>query len=103
MAEPKILKAGDEPALSQAITRGLRRQYGAGYQIVRAAPGAEARTVLRKFALRKFALRKFALRKFALRKFALCKFARRDRPVALIASGQRWDVARDDRYLARIL
>ena len=93
MAEPKILKADDEPAVSQAIRRGPRRQHGAGYPIVRATPGAKAHTVLRKFALRKFSVRKFALRKFALR----------DRPLAPIASDQRSDAERDDRYLATIL
>jgi hypothetical protein len=98
VAEPKILKTGDEPAVSQAIRRGPRRQHGAGYPIVRATPGAETHTVLRNFALRNFALRNFALRNFALRKFAL-----RDRPVALIASDQRSDAERDDRYLATIL
>jgi hypothetical protein len=103
VAEPKILKTGDEPAVSQAIRRGPRRQHGAGYPIVRATPGAETHTVLRNFALRNFALRNFALRKFALRKFALRKFALRDRPVALIASDQRSDAERDDRYLATIL
>ena len=62
--KPTILTVDDDPAVSQAITRDLRRQYGAEYQIVRAASGAEALAVLREFALR-------------------------DRPVALIASDQR--------------
>jgi thioredoxin reductase (NADPH) len=64
VAKPTILTVDDDPAVSQAITRDLRRQYGAEYQIVRATSGAEALTVLADFALR-------------------------DRPVALIASDQR--------------
>jgi thioredoxin reductase (NADPH) len=64
MAKPAILTVDDEPAVSQAITRDLRRHYGAEYQIVRAASGPEALTVLTDFVLR-------------------------DRPVALIASDQR--------------
>jgi thioredoxin reductase (NADPH) len=64
VAKPIILTVDDDPAVSQAITRDLRQQYGAGYQIVRATSGAEALTALATFALR-------------------------DRSVALIASDQR--------------
>jgi thioredoxin reductase (NADPH) len=64
MTKPTILTVDDDPAVSQAISRDLRSQYGAEYQIVRASSGAEALTVLTEFALR-------------------------DRPVALIASDQR--------------
>jgi thioredoxin reductase (NADPH) len=64
VAKPTILTVDDDPAVSQAITRDLRRQYGADYQLVRAASGAEALEVLKEFALR-------------------------DRQVALIASDQR--------------
>ena len=64
MAKPTILTVDDDPAVSQAITRDLRRRYGADYQIVRATSGADGLTVLGEFALR-------------------------DRPVALIASDQR--------------
>jgi thioredoxin reductase (NADPH) len=64
LAKPTILTVDDDPAVSQAITRDLRRQYGAEYQIVRASSGAEALAVLARFALR-------------------------DRPIALIASDQR--------------
>jgi len=64
VAKPAILTVDDDPAVSQAITHDLRRQYGADYQIVRATSGAEALTMLSKFALR-------------------------DRQVALIASDQR--------------
>lgn len=64
MAKPTIVTVDDDPAVSQAITRDLRQQYGAEYQIVRASSGAEALAVLAEFALR-------------------------DRSVALIASDQR--------------
>ncbi len=64
MAKPTILTVDDDPAVSQAIARDLRQQYGADYQIVRASSGADALAVLAEFALR-------------------------DRPVALIASDQR--------------
>ena len=64
MAKPTILTVDDDPAVSQAITRDLRSEYGAEYRIVRATSGAEALTVLAELALR-------------------------DRPVALIASDQR--------------
>jgi thioredoxin reductase (NADPH) len=64
VAKPTILTVDDDPAVSQAITRDLRSQYGAEYRIVRATSGAEALTVLAELALR-------------------------DRAVALIASDQR--------------
>jgi thioredoxin reductase (NADPH) len=64
MAKPAILTVDDDPAVSQAIARDLRHQYGSEYQIVRAASGAEALRVLAELALR-------------------------ERPVALIASDQR--------------
>lgn len=64
MAKPAILTVDDDPAVSQAIARDLRRHYGADYQIVRASSGDEALELLVQFALR-------------------------DRRVALIASDQR--------------
>jgi thioredoxin reductase (NADPH) len=64
VAKPAILTVDDDAAVSQAITRDLRRQYGAEFQVVPARSGAEAITVLSEFALR-------------------------DRQVALIASDQR--------------
>ena len=64
MAKPIILTVDDDPAVSQAIARDLRRNYGSDYQIVRATSGTEALDVLTEFALR-------------------------DRRVALIASDQR--------------
>ncbi|HLM64857.1 MAG TPA: FAD-dependent oxidoreductase [Acidimicrobiales bacterium] len=54
----------DDPVVSQAIARDLRKQYGAEFRIVRVSSGAEALAVLAELALR-------------------------DRAVALIASDQR--------------
>jgi thioredoxin reductase (NADPH) len=64
VAKPTILTVDDDPAVSQAIARDLRRQYGAEFQVVRAGSGAEALTILTQYALR-------------------------DRQVGLIASDQR--------------
>jgi thioredoxin reductase (NADPH) len=64
VAKPTILTVDDDPAVSQAIARDLRRRYGADYQVVRATSGAEALRVLGEFSLR-------------------------NRAVALIASDQR--------------
>jgi thioredoxin reductase (NADPH) len=52
LAKPTILTVDDDEAVSLAITRDLRRRYGADYQIVRATSGEEGLTVLRKIALR---------------------------------------------------
>ncbi|MEP6598743.1 MAG: FAD-dependent oxidoreductase [Actinomycetota bacterium] len=64
MSKPTILTVDDDALVSAAITRDLRRRYGADYRIVRASSGAEALAVLTKLALR-------------------------NQPVALIASDQR--------------
>jgi thioredoxin reductase (NADPH) len=64
MNKATIVTVDDDPAVSQAVARDLRRRYGADYRIVRSTSGAEALDVLRQLALR-------------------------GRPVALIASDQR--------------
>ena len=64
MSKPAILTVDDDPMVSAAISRDLRRHYGGDYRIVRATSGAEALAVLTKLALR-------------------------NQPVALIASDQR--------------
>ena len=64
VVKPAILTVDDDPEVSKAITRDLRRQYGSEYQIIPAASGAEALDLLAQLALR-------------------------NRPVALIASDQR--------------
>jgi CheY-like chemotaxis protein len=40
--KPAILTVDDDPAVSAAVARDLRRKYGAQYQIYRATSGAEA-------------------------------------------------------------
>jgi len=64
MSKPVILTVDDDPAVSAAVARDLRRRYGADYSIVRATSGSEALAVLARLALR-------------------------DQPVALIAADQR--------------
>ena len=64
MTKPTILTVDDDPAVSQAIARDLRRRYGPDYHVVRVTSGAEALTALADHALR-------------------------DREVALIAADQR--------------
>ncbi len=62
--KPLIFSVDDDPAVSQALARDLRRQYGAEFQIVKASSGPEALGILAEYTLR-------------------------DRTVALIASDQR--------------
>ena len=64
MSKPAILTVDDDAMVSAAISRDLRRRYGAEYRILRATSGPEALAVLTKLALR-------------------------NQPVALIASDQR--------------
>jgi thioredoxin reductase (NADPH) len=64
MAKATIVAVDDDPAVSQAVARDLRRRYGADYRVVRATSGQEALGVLDQLAAR-------------------------GRPVALIASDQR--------------
>ena len=64
MSKPVILTVDDDPAVSAAIARDLRRRYSADYSVVRATSGSEALAVLARLALR-------------------------DQPVALIAADQR--------------
>lgn len=51
MEKPVILAVDDEPSVLAAVTRDLRRHYGADYNIMRAASGAEALDVLRELKL----------------------------------------------------
>ncbi|HEY3008209.1 MAG TPA: FAD-dependent oxidoreductase [Micromonosporaceae bacterium] len=52
MANPAILTVDDDPAVSRAVARDLRRHYGDRYRIVRATAGAEALDALREIKLR---------------------------------------------------
>jgi thioredoxin reductase (NADPH) len=52
MSKPTIVTVDDDPQVSAAITRDLRKQYGADYRVVPATSGAQALEVLTKIALR---------------------------------------------------
>jgi len=49
---PMLLTVDDDPAVSRAVARDLRRRYGQDYQVVRAGSGAEALDALREIKLR---------------------------------------------------
>jgi len=52
MAQPAILSVDDDPSVSRAIARDLRRRYGDRYRIVRAQSGDEALAALKEMKLR---------------------------------------------------
>ena len=52
VARPAILTVDDDPGVSRAVARDLRRQYGEGYRIVRAESGPQALDALREIKLR---------------------------------------------------
>jgi thioredoxin reductase (NADPH) len=52
VARPAILTVDDDPGVSRAVARDLRRQYGEGYRIVRAESGPQALEALREIKLR---------------------------------------------------
>jgi thioredoxin reductase (NADPH) len=52
VSRPAILTVDDDPSVSRAVARDLRRQYGEGYRIVRAESGAQALEALREIKLR---------------------------------------------------
>src|ERR1700682_484775 len=47
-----ILTVDDDPSVSRAVARDLRRRYGEGYRIVRADSGEQALDALREMKLR---------------------------------------------------
>ena len=47
-----MVTVDDDPAVSRAVARDLRRRYGQEYQIVRASSGVEALDALREIKLR---------------------------------------------------
>jgi thioredoxin reductase (NADPH) len=49
---PILLTVDDDPSVSRAVARDLRRHYGADYRIVRADNGAEALELIREVVLR---------------------------------------------------
>ncbi|PTR25820.1 thioredoxin reductase (NADPH) [Rhodococcus sp. OK519] len=52
MAQPAILSVDDDPSVSRAIVRDLRRRYGEKYRIIRAESGTEALAALEEIKLR---------------------------------------------------
>ncbi|MFE1957799.1 FAD-dependent oxidoreductase [Streptomyces sp. NPDC059479] len=52
MANPTILTVDDDPAVSRAVARDIRRRYGDRYRVVRAVSGAEALEALHEIKLR---------------------------------------------------
>ena len=52
MANPAIVTVDDDPAVSRAVARDVRRQYGDRYRVVRASSGDEALEALREIKLR---------------------------------------------------
>src|SRR5881392_2587815 len=52
MGRPAMLTVDDDPAVSLAVARDLRRRYGEQYQILRASSAAEALDALRELKLR---------------------------------------------------
>jgi thioredoxin reductase (NADPH) len=51
-ARPVILTVDDDPSVSRAVARDLRRQYGEDHRVLRASSGAEALDALRQLKLR---------------------------------------------------
>jgi thioredoxin reductase (NADPH) len=52
LSRPAIFTVDDDPTVSRAVARDLRRKYGEEYQIVRASSGAEGLEALRELKLR---------------------------------------------------
>jgi thioredoxin reductase (NADPH) len=52
MGRPVLLTVDDDPAVSRAVARDLRRHYGEGNRVLRAGSGAEALEALRELKLR---------------------------------------------------
>src|SRR5580698_312762 len=51
-ARTAILTVDDDPAVSRAVARDLRRRYGSEYRIIRAESGSQALDALRELRLR---------------------------------------------------
>jgi thioredoxin reductase (NADPH) len=52
MANPTILTVDDDPSVSRAVARDIRRRYGDRYRVVRAVSGEDALQALREIKLR---------------------------------------------------
>ena len=51
-SRPVIMTVDDDPAVSRAVARDLRRQYGESHRVMRASSGDEALEALRELKLR---------------------------------------------------
>ena len=51
-SRPVLVTVDDDPSVSRAVARDLRRRYGADHRIIRASSGAEALEALREIKLR---------------------------------------------------
>ena len=51
-AKPAILSVDDDPGVSRAVVRDLRKRYGEKYRIIRAESGDQALETLREMKLR---------------------------------------------------
>jgi thioredoxin reductase (NADPH) len=52
VGRPVLLSVDDDPGVSRAVARDLRRRYGEGHRVLRASSGAEALDALRELKLR---------------------------------------------------
>ena len=52
MSRPVLLTVDDDPGVSRAVARDLRRKYGSEFRVVRAETGADALDALRELTLR---------------------------------------------------
>jgi thioredoxin reductase (NADPH) len=50
-ARPILLTVDDDPSVSRAVARDLRRHYGADYRVVRADSGGDALELIRDVVL----------------------------------------------------
>src|SRR3712207_7899849 len=52
MGKPVLLSVDDDPGVSRAVARDLRRRYGEEFRVLRASSGPEALDALRELKLR---------------------------------------------------
>ncbi len=52
MPKPVLMTVDDDPQVSRAVARDLRRRYGEGFRVVRAESGADALAAMRELVLR---------------------------------------------------
>ena len=52
MSRPVLMTVDDDPGVSRAVARDLRRKYGGEFRVVRAESGADALDALRELTLR---------------------------------------------------